>query len=787
MKRIVFVLSILAMLAFSCAEGLSVGGGGEPVEPLPPYEGGDLGNIEGDKQLAVVGAKLTPEDKFQSGAGIDKTIDGNLGTGYHSPWSGIDPSTDIIFEYFFDPQATAEDQTLNYILLTPRQNGQNGIFKEGQIFVKSQTSTDYTLAATFSFDESNTPKAVYFDTPIINPTAVKIVVTDAYSHDAGKYYVSLREFEAYESTSTEGLDKESRYFTDGSYSELIPSFTSSDLPKIENLFVRNMANYILNGSYNKRGFRVQEYRAYETLATHRKALKVSIYNAYENPTGIYFKTGEDVVVFVGETGGADLSLRVTDFSVTPPTDHAYALRKGPNLLSIKGSGNGYLSYYTDDYQTVPKVKINIASGKVNGYYDMAKHKEAEATQLLDSAVSPIFDLVGNNVQLAYSVNSLKTYAGQDLHALIATYDTILGIQNHMMGLAKYNKNTTNRIFGRVIWEGYMHADATGAAFHDNTMRELASVSELNKGNGIWGIAHEFGHVNQVRPEVKWVGTAECTNNIYSVYTQYLYSRDNLRLEHENVGGEIGGRFNAYLNNAFVKNQEWGLQAGPDRDYGIKANGKWGGDHFVKVCPLWQLQLYFHIAGEGNTWHKPWFWQEIFEAARQHTGSTGDHGRLQLNFVEYVCDAVQMDLSDFFIEIGMLQEVDKHFDDYASAQKTITQQMINEVVAKVAKYPKPKHPIKYISGNTIEAYQKQLPVEGIYGQGVSGADNKVISHAVWKNAVVFETYKNDELIKITLAGTGTKDNSSTSFRYPADATRIEAVAFDGTKTLVYGTR
>lgn len=779
----IFILSIMILLSSISEKGEAL----NRTEIPNSYESKFLDDVKPDKKLKISAVKLSPEGLFQRDQGADKTIDGNSKTGYHSPWRGIDFDTDITFEYALETEG-GEINTLDYILLTPRPWGQNGIIKEGEIYVKSTSKTDYILVSSFSFDDSNAAKRVDLEIPVQNPTGIKLVVKDAYSGD-DKYFVSLREFEAFENSAKESFAKDEKYFTDKSFSELVSGFKKKDLQKIANRFVRNLAENILEGTYSDRGFRVQEYSPYRTLGSLSKELKTNRYNAFENPTGVYFKQGEKVVIFVGDKDDYQLSLRVTDFSETPPIDNNYTLQEGVNVLIMKGSGNGYISYYTDDYKTAPKVKINIASGDINGYYDMDKHDASRAQQLLDSAVSPIFDLIAKNVQLSYSTESLRTYTGKDLSGLVSTYDTIIGIQKHMLGLAKYNRATTNRMFGRVIWKGFMHADGIGAAFHNTTMKNLASLERLTqKGDGLWGVAHEFGHVNQVRPELTWVGTVECTNNIYSVYTQYLYTPQNLRLEHENIKGEIGGRFNAYLNNAFINKQEWGLQAGPDAKYEVNKNGRWGGDHFVKVCPLWQLQLYFHIAGEGNVWGKPWFWQEVFEAARRHSGNTDNHGQLQLDFVSYVCDAVQMNLSDFFTEIGMLKPVDKYFDDYTAAQKTITQEMIDKTVSKISKYPKPKHLIKYISGNSITAYKGQLPVEGIYNEGISTADDKmIISHDVWKNAVVFETYKDDELIKITLAGTGTKNNSSTSLEYPKTATRLEAVAFDGKRTLVFGKR
>ena len=208
---------------------------------------------------------------------------------------------------------------------------------------------------------------------------------------------------------------------------------------------------------------------------------------------------------------------------------------------------------------------------------------------------------------------------------------------------------------------------------------------------------------------------------------------------------------------------------------------------MKLAPLWQLQLYYHIAGEGNTWYKPYFWAEIFEKVR-NTNETGlSDGTLQVNFVKNACDAVQQDLTGFFKAIGMLTEIDKVIGDYTVARLTITSSMIDEAVQYGSKYPAPAHDFRYISVNSINAFKYRLPVSGTYNTGVSGSDTKTILHTTWKNVVGFETYSGNTLIQITMPGTGDASNASSKVPYPSGSTRIEAVGFDGVKTLVFGTR
>lgn len=209
------------------------------------------------------------------------------------------------------------------------------------------------------------------------------------------------------------------------------------------------------------------------------------------------------------------------------------------------------------------------------------------------------------------------------------------------------------------------------------------------------------------------------------------------------------------------------------------------DHFVKLAPLWQLELYFKVAGKGN----PDFYPDIFyKAIKMDTRGKKD-GELQLAFMKNACDVSRQDLTDFFRKTGMLKPIDQELDDYTCARMTITEADCRNLVAYARKYKKPESPvIYYISVNSVEAYKNRLPVRGSYNQGITEQGNRrIISHDVWKNVVVFETYKDNELVRATMVGTDSKDNSSTTVTYPEGSTRIEAVSWDGKRTLVYGKR
>ena len=529
--------------------------------------------------------------------------------------------------------------------------------------------------------------------------------------------------------------------------------------------------------------RMKSYRCYLSPGILAKQLKTSGYSRYENPTGIYFEAGEQAVVWVGPTGGAEIELRVVNWGDEHFKDRKYPLKEGVNFLDISDKGNSYIGYFAEK-DVADRINVHVLGGKVNGVFEAGKDDNARWDQLLENAAGPILDILGKRVQLAYPVEALKREAAGQGVELVQLYDSIIRIQHRIMGLEKYKRVPDNHMFGRVIWKGFMHADGIGAAFHNNTLKELANVKKLRKGS--WGVAHEFGHVNQVRPNMKWVGTTEVTNNIYSIWTQYVLAPEWPKLERERLkdydGSKIGGRITAYMESAFVHNQPWLTQAGNDR-WDRERPRDWGGDHFVKLVPLWQLQLYFAVAGEGNSWGNPDFYGDVFaKAIDEPIVKERPDSYYQLTFIKNACDASGLDLTDFFEQSRMLYPIDLWVDDYTCAQMTITEENIREVKQYASKYPKPSTPVlHYITANSVEAYKHCLSLEGVRGSGFTRQEGRLlIDNNSWKNAVAFETYAGDRMVKVAFTGAGSEDAGTTIVHLPEGTTAVKAVGWDGTR-------
>lgn len=736
------------------------------------YVPGDPSEL-GDILIVVNNAEANQSNSQEEG--IEKTFDGTTSTWYHSPW--YNTTFPVELTYFF-----AIPQTVDYFIYKPRASGTNGNFDEFDLLVSMSDDNNYKKVGSYKLNGTSQPSKIEFDTPLERVTSFRFSVKSA-----REGFVSCGEMEFYcKAAPIAGLDE---VFADELYSVLKSDVNQRKIDGIENPFFRSIAQSLYDGTYDLK-YRVQEYEPYRDLENLATEMKTSGYNPFENPTGIYFADGEEVIVFVGDTQGERIALKVYDFDGTrqglaTPPPASYPLERGINKLRISHGGLAYVDYYTSRWETAPCLKVHIASGKVNGYFDKKRDSSADWKQILDRATYGCLDIKGDRINLVYGVNSLKQYCEDGLK-LIQNYDAIVDLEHEIMGLKKYNKIPKNHMFARIVKSG-LFADGWGAGFYEGAMKDLANPTRALK-EGIWAIAHELGHVNQIRPGLKWVSTTEVTNNVYSVCAQYKYKREYLNLEQErcNDGDNnfvLGGRFNSYLNYGIVKGEHWLCQKGQDNmDPNSYPNG---GDHFVKLCPLWQLLLYYReiIGGEKRDWYA-----DVAEIVRNTDESELSDGQLNLNFMRNTIDVVKEDLTDFFIKCGMLKPIDKELDDYARGWMTITQEDCDELVKYASRYPKPMTPVLYyLSGNSEKAFKEKLPVEGIYGEGirVKSDGNIVIDHDIWKNAVVFETYEEEKLKYVALVGTDSSDLSSTLVRFPSGCTRVEAVAWDGTRVLVYG--
>jgi len=474
----------------------------------------------------------------------------------------------------------------------------------------------------------------------------------------------------------ESLSADMKFFTDPSCSQLKAGVRAEDLAGFKSDLLKTVAGQMLDGKYD-RTYRASSYEAYPSPRELARTLKLgSGFSRYENITGIHLEAGEHVV-FVGSTGGKQISLLIPDWmrkpaeGINPAKDpngwglhkQVVELKEGVNVMQVKKSSNAYVSYFDDRSAEAPKIVVHFPTGKVNGFFDISRHTNADWDRLLGKAVSPIMDARGKHIQVAYPVEWFNAYTRGKGVELINNYDTLLNHHYTLMGLVKYKKVPRNRILARVNFNYYMFRDGDGVAYLGNksTMRMVADPAVVIVGDPCWGFCHEVGHVLQM-PQMTWGGMTEVSNNIFSLYTL----------------GKMGNpsRIKAQKNYASARKKI--IEA--------KCSYLADPDVFDRLVPFWQLHLFFSRNG------RPDFYADVMEQMRSrlNAGSGKDSIRNQFEFAKICCDVAEMDLTDFFEKWGFFWVGEITVNDYGKYQYTITQQMVDETRAYIAKkqYGKP---------------------------------------------------------------------------------------------------
>ena len=484
----------------------------------------------------------------------------------------------------------------------------------------------------------------------------------------------------------ESLQSDAEFFTDATCSRLKPDVRAENLGRFKSDVLKTVASQLLAGDYNTT-YRATVYEAYASPHALHETIKLgSGFSRYENITGMFLDAGEHVVL-VGDARGREISLLIPDWMRKPPEGvrptqdpngwglkrQAIALKPGINVIEVEKAGNAYVSYFDDRPEEAPKMTVHFPTGKVNGFFDAARHTNEDWDRLLDEAVGPIMDARGKHIQVAYPVEWFNTYTRSQGVELIAAYDKLLHSHYTILGLVKYDKIPRNRILARVNFNYYMFRDRDGVAYFGNkgTMRMVADPAVVVVGDPCWGFSHEVGHVLQMRPQITWGGMTEVSCNIFSMYTV--------------TGMGNPSRLAAQKN--YAKARAKIVEADPKISYLADP------DVFNRLVPFWQLHLYFTQNG------RPDFYADVMGQMRNRpdAGHRNDSIRNQFEFVKICCDVAELDLTDFFDKWGFFWVGELTVKDYGTYNYKITQEMVDEVKQYIAekKYDRPGEDITLI--------------------------------------------------------------------------------------------
>ncbi|WP_157418445.1 putative mucin/carbohydrate-binding domain-containing protein [Bacillus cereus] len=313
----------------------------------------------------------------------------------------------------------------------------------------------------------------------------------------------------------------------------------------------------------------QEERVYQLLPKgdvegmrelHQRRMSFSPYE----PTGIYVKSGEEVVIQV--EGTQQIKAYIGTYSYEKEEPKQFNLNPGENKIS---SSNGGLLYFYNYHNTAEVVAKLKKGGTPNPLFILGKHTTKDWKRMLAENPDPYaIEMKGENSLLTMHPETVAEHLKQeDPAALLKKHDGIINIEHKISGLSKDGAGVANQgkhsIHFVEDWytDDYMYATYYRTAYSKGNLESVLNLEELT--NDGWGPWHEVGHQHQ-QDTWLWDGLGEVTVNIYSLAVQTTFGHKT-RLEQE-------GRYEA----AFA--------------YLGKPDAQEKMNEFEKLVMFWQLHL-----------------------------------------------------------------------------------------------------------------------------------------------------------------------------------------------------
>lgn len=710
-----------------------------------------------DVKVTVNKISSTASDSY-GGTKPQNLIDGDLDSYYSAAGNINEMPVSLTCEF-------TDAKRIDYVDIVPgRVYGKWG---EVDVFVATADQSEY-LYGSYDFKESGDKQRVTFGEGLINPRKVRFSIKTANIWGPGDdghcpTMIAAHEIIFY-MKNPDALDM-LEYFTDESYSELKEGVTEEQIDAIENEFFRNLASDIFTGDYDTK-YRAATYKPYPHPDVDAKRFRTSTYSLNDNVTGMYFEAGEHVV-FVNETYGVPVSLRVIDYqpdeNKAPDSSgwcnedgHYYPLIKGQNKLNIERRGLVYVMYHTEDPNAKP-IKVNFPTAFINKYYDLENEPDADWTTMLKEAKADHIDMVGKHTIFTLPVEWIQYYCGTAAKAklVINQADSITFLQEQIQGHHKYNTggHRNRMLYSSTMAKAFMFAGAyrTGYSlrygtegknplYQDGTINMLLNPKKFRVDG--WGAYHEVGHVNQL-PGFKWTGLAEVTNNFTAMYCAHHFIGDNFPKHKSDYMLLMSGDWYDDKGNHFTTSNRYDAAWQCFNDNGKKHafSGYVGGDPpgeagpgidpFFRIVPFWQLFLYNTLVMGREDFYPDVYHQcrvgnlpdgspnvvapevKVTFDSNTMTGpgvngekyNMSNDGERQMNFIRLCCDAAQEDLTEFFEQWGMMTPFYGIVEDYGNHILRITPEMVQEVYDYAKKYPKPaKKNIWFMNNYNLDKYR-----------------------------------------------------------------------------------
>lgn len=485
------------------------------------------------------------------------------------------------------------------------------------------------------------------------------------------------EYEIIDANKAQYYEILQKYFADEVCSELKAEYSAmsdeeltaemSNLPTP----LRDIVLKIKNGwgEYEKE-FRVASYKAHSKAYNWSSYLKTNPYSDLNNPTGIICNTNQPLILFVDQSISYPSIVTLSEVSSdqTFYSKKETPLFKGINII-YPSVDNGML-YITYKVETTrdetskrlsefPDIKIHIANGILNGYFDKSRHSNDDWVKMRKSIMKhEIVQVKGEQTLFSMHLNQVAAVCPNNIYESIDWWDTIVRWQKELMGATKYADRWNNLMMCCDGQDQYMYATWYYTYYAYGTLGDVLPASKVMANPGLaWGPAHEIGHMNQAAINI--VSCTEVSNNLFANVVVWRIGKTTTR----------------------------GLKVSQCiEDFNNKVPYPLRSEVFSKTRMYWQLYLYFHEAKKDTT-----FYPRLFEYLRDTplSSTSSVNGKFnQLRFAEACCEIAQMDLSEFFEAWGFFEPMNSaHVGDYNNYYVTLSKIDAQESRSRMQQYSK----------------------------------------------------------------------------------------------------
>ncbi len=446
----------------------------------------------------------------------------------------------------------------------------------------------------------------------------------------------------------------------------------------------------------EKDFRIHSYKAYSDANYWNEKMMSSGGSYMGNPTGIYAQNdGDEIYVFVDSDVPADATLYFAgcvENDLITSAKTGQKLTKGLNVIDGTKDAIYYVVYTADTKSQTktlsewPEMRIHVAGGKVNGYYDVSRHSDADYQAILKAATLPRFTVRGGHSLYHLKTSSYRSVFPRSIDKSISWFDSVAVWQKELMGMCEsvasgkkagapwfltggeaiyplYYNNPNFAIEGEETDAGYANSSTYRTAYNSLTCIRNC-LDATNPEMDDWCAGHECGHNNQ--RTINLEGCGESSNNLFSNYVRYL---DGLVTSNGSPLSTVMGEF-ARREPFYTRNVD------------------------SKLRMYWNLYLYYHL-GQKNTS----FYPNLFKALREDPmtlWNASNNNNSGLKFVRKVCEIAQEDLTDFFTVWGFFEPMNRQtIEDYGTYTMTVTKSNINSTKYNISKYPVKNREILFV--------------------------------------------------------------------------------------------